>query len=167
MEKIGMQRLNERVTSLMHYLYTALISLKHDNGNTLIKVFGPTDRKDTGSNLILNVFDSAKNLYPFELIEQMAAQKKISIRSGCFCNPGIDEVNNCLTFDELTKYFSSRDKGDYHDMLHFLKKMRGANRISVGISTRKSDLDIFLSFIESFKNKQVPSDWSATAQTLV
>ena len=56
----------------------------------------------------LNFFDKNGELIPFGWIERIANQKMISIRSGCFCNPGIDEVNNCLTTDELSTYFSSR-----------------------------------------------------------
>ena len=50
---------------------------------------------------------------------------------------GIDEVNNCLTDNELATYYSSHEQGDYKDMIKFLGKMRGATRISVGIATTK------------------------------
>jgi selenocysteine lyase/cysteine desulfurase len=73
--------------------------------------------------------------------------QKISIRSGCFCNPGIDEINSCVTTEELVKYFSSRDAGGHYDMLEFLNKMRGAIRVSVGIATSKKDVDTFISFV--------------------
>ena len=49
----------------------------------------------------------------------MANQHNISLRSGCFCNPGIDEVNNCLTDNELATYYSSHEQGDYKDMIKF------------------------------------------------
>jgi len=155
MDQIGMDRLNERTTSCMAYLYTKLTELKHDNGKEVIKIFGPKERSKSGSNLILNIFDKNGHLIPFEFFEELANRKNISIRSGCFCNPGIDEINNCLTNDELSNYFLSRDKGDYEDMIAYLKKMRGATRVSVGMATRKYDLDVFISFVESFCNKQL------------
>ena len=165
MEEVGVDRLNERTSSLMHYLFTGLTKLRHDNGKEIVKIFGPKDRNKTGSNLILNIFDEEGHLIPFEFFEEMANEQNISIRSGCFCNPGIDEINNCLTNDELSNYFLSRDKGNYEDMIAFLKKMRGATRVSVGMATTKNDLDVFLDFVNSFSNKQL-SDLKVS-QTLV
>jgi selenocysteine lyase/cysteine desulfurase len=83
----------------------------------------------------------------------MANAKNISIRSGCFCNPGLDETNNCLTTDEIAKYFSSRESGDYQDMIHFLNKMRGATRVSVGWASTQKDLDAFLEFVGSLRDR--------------
>jgi len=154
-EHVGMNRLNQRVGALMDYLYRELKNLKHDNGKPIVHIFGPEERKDTGGTMIMNFFDAAGEMYPFEYIEAKTNDRNISIRSGCFCNPGIDEINNCLTTDELSRYFSSREKGDYYDMIHFLNKMRGATRVSVGIASRKSDLDVFIEFVKGLKNKKV------------
>lgn len=154
-ESIGMERLNQRVGALMDYLYKRLKTLKHDNGEPIVRIFGPEHRKDTGGTMIMNFFDVSGEMYPFEYIEAKTNERSISIRSGCFCNPGIDEINNCLTTDELSQYFSSREKGDYYDMIHFLNKMRGATRVSVGIASRKNDLDVFIEFVEGLKNKKV------------
>ena len=90
---------------------------------------------------------------PFETIEELANKKNISIRSGCFCNPGLDETNNCLTTDEIAKYFTTHSTGDYRDMIHFLNKMRGATRLSVGIASIKKDLDAFVDFVGRLKDK--------------
>lgn len=154
-ESIGIERINERTASLADYLCKQLKDIKHDGGQTIVKIFGPEDRKDIGATMIMSFFDSEGNLYPFELIEEMANKEMISIRSGCFCNPGIDEVNNCITTEDLSKYFSSREKGDYKDMIAYLNKLRGATRVSLGIATRKGDLDIFLQFVNSLKNKKI------------
>jgi molybdenum cofactor sulfurtransferase len=66
------------------------------------------------------------------------------------CNPGIDEINNCITTDELSQFFMSRDNRSDSEKSSFLGKMRGAVRISVGISTSLSDLDKFVQFIASY-----------------
>jgi hypothetical protein len=78
------------------------------------KEFSILDEQDqtyldfTGGNIILNFFDPEDEKHGFEEIEAMANREKISIRSGCFCNPGIDEINNCLTTEEISRYFTSR-----------------------------------------------------------
>ena len=151
---IKMERLTERVKSLADYLYQELLKLEHDSGEPIVKIFGPEDRGNVGGTMIMTFFDEDGKLFPFEEIEAEANQQMISIRSGCFCNPGIDEVNNCLTSEELASYFSSRDDGNYHDMISFLNKMRGATRVSLGIATIKDDLDSFISFVGKLKNKK-------------
>ena len=154
-ESIGIEKINERITGLINYLISRIKEIKHTSKVNVVKIFGPEDRKNTGGTVIVNFFDKNGSLYPFEQIEQKANAKLISIRSGCFCNPGIDEINNCLTTEELSNYFTSRDNGDYHDMISFLNKMRGATRISVGIATGRKDIETFISFVRDLKDKAI------------
>lgn len=154
-ESIGINKITERVTGLASYLASRLKNIIHDTGVSVVKIFGPPDRSHTGGTLVMNFFDEAGHPYPFEYIEELANELFISIRSGCFCNPGIDEVNNCLSTEELSAYFTSRDNGDYHDMITFLHKLRGATRVSVGIATRLHDLEVFIEFVGSLRNKTI------------
>ncbi|HNV99305.1 MAG TPA: aminotransferase class V-fold PLP-dependent enzyme [Chitinophagales bacterium] len=154
-EGIGMDRIHLRMENLMHYLIPRLTALQHSNGRELLHIFGPRNRAACGGTIVLNIFDIHGNQYPFEHIEQDASKMGISIRSGCFCNPGIDETNNCLTAEELSRYYSSRDNGDFRDMMQYLGKMRGAIRISVGIPTTQSDLDTCIRFISNYIDKEV------------
>lgn len=137
-------------------LLQRLLKLRHDNGLPLVKLYGPANTKDRGGTFLINFFDVYGQQYPFQYIEQQANEEMISLRSGCFCNPGIDELNNCLTADELKKYFTSRDYGDYDDMTQFLGKMRGAVRISIGMPTTKNDINKFICFAKKFLDMEVP-----------
>jgi len=148
MQKIDLKRLNERVKSLTVYLLNGLESLKYDNDLTKVQVFGKTDLAHRGGTLVMSFFDGEGKKRDFEDIELQANAKGISIRSGCFCNPGIDEVNNCLTTEELSQYYVTHNKGDYKDMIAYLGKMRGATRVSVGMATNKADLDQFIEFVD-------------------
>ena len=152
-ENIGIEKINERVTSLRKYLFQNIDELYHENGQKLVQIFGPKDGKNLGGTIILSFYDKNGTRYEFEQIEEMANQHNISLRSGCFCNPGIDETNNCLTDNELATYYSSHESGDYKDMIKFLGKMRGATRISVGIATTKKDIDILMNFMNELLNK--------------
>lgn len=154
-DEIGIERVNERVTGLINHLCHTLKEVKHSNGNPIVRIFGPKDRDQVGGTLIMNFFDPDGKLHAFEAIEESANAKMISIRSGCFCNPGIDEVNNCLTTEELSTYFSSRESGNYYDMIDYLQKMRGATRVSVGIATRLKDLNTFIEFVTNLKDKSL------------
>lgn len=103
----------------------------------------------------MNVLDINGDQYPFESVERNASDHGISIRSGCFCNPGIDETNYCLTEEELARFYSSRDKGNYADMKLYLGKMRGAIRVSVGYATVQRDIDAFIAFLKTYLNVAV------------
>lgn len=157
-EEIGIERINHRVKALISALAEELKKLKHNNGRSVVKIFGPEDFENHGGTIILNFFDSNGKKYPIEYIQEIADEQMISLRSGCFCNPGIDEISNCITNEELAKYFESRDNGDYHDMVHFLGKMRGAIRISVGIATSMQDLERFVKLASLMKNKTLIDD---------
>ncbi len=63
---------------------------------------------------------------------------------------GMEEINHPLTEEELSAYFSSRDEGNYYDIVVFLNKMRGAPRVSVGLATSKRDIDAFVSFVKEY-----------------
>ena len=154
-EAIGMTKINERVQSLMDYLVTELKDLQHSNGNKQLDIFGPATRKKTGGTAIMCFLNPDGKKIPFEKIDDMANQKGISIRSGCFCNPGLDETTNCITVEEITKYFTSRESGNYYDMIDYLQKMRGATRVSVGIATTISDLNAYISFVKALKDKTI------------
>lgn len=153
-ESIGMGRINRRVRQLTQALIQKMQNLHHDNGAPLVRIFGPTDMNLKGGTIIFNVNDPDGHLFPFEEVEQAANEALISLRTGCFCNPGIDEVNNCVTTEDMAQYFSSRKTGNFHDMLEFLGKMRGAIRISVGIPTSGSDIDRFMAFLKQYQDRQ-------------
>ncbi len=152
-ESIGMERINRRVKHLTQMLIQQMLDLRHDNGQPLVRIFGPTNLDVKGGTIIFNVSDGEGHAFPFEEVEQRANSQLISLRTGCFCNPGIDEVNNCVTTEEMAKYFSSRKTGNMHDMFEFLGKMRGAIRISVGIPTSVGDLERFIQFLQGYRNK--------------
>ncbi len=156
-ESIGMKRLNERVESMMEYLYSNLKNIHHSNGEKQLDIFGHPSRKNTGGTMIMCFKNPDGSKIGFEKIEELANKKNISLRSGCFCNPGLDETNNCLASEELAKYFESRESGNYWEMIKYLNKMRGATRISVGIATNKNDLNAFLLFVKNLKDKTITS----------
>lgn len=153
LNQIGMDRINERITSLSNYLYNQLRIIKHSTGKPVVQIYGPQNRKQTGGTLTMNFYNAQGDQYPFQFVEDQANQLAISIRSGCFCNPGIDETLQNISPDELDSYFTSRKTGDYQDIVNQLGRSRGAIRVSVGVATRKKDLDYFLEFVRFFKYK--------------
>jgi len=148
-KELGMDTIQKRLSALTDHLINELNQLKHVNGKMLIHVFGPNSNERRGSTIIMNFFDSNEEKIDVSEIEQKAAANNISIRIGCFCNPGIDEITNCITSEELSVFYSSRDDAHY-DKIHFLGRMRGAIRISLGLMSNYEDCEKYLDFCRSF-----------------
>jgi selenocysteine lyase/cysteine desulfurase len=155
---IQIETVSSRIKELCGLLIRYLSELKHDNGLPLIKIYGPKDIENRGGNILFNFFDIYGQQYPFQSIEKRANENLICLRTGCFCNPGIDEINNGIEQSDLSSYFANRRKADYWDMVYFLGKLRGAIRISVGIPTTTRDIDRFIDFTKMFINRIVPSN---------
>jgi molybdenum cofactor sulfurtransferase len=153
---VRMENISSRIKALCKLLLRNLLQLTHNNGLPLIKLYGPKDTKNRGGTILFNVLDEQGQLYPFQHIEHLANAEKISLRTGCFCNPGMDELINGLTTEQLKSYFTSRDRGNYDDMTTFLGKRRGAVRISVGLPTTTVDIARFIGFVKKFLNTAVP-----------
>ncbi len=155
---IDIDYINTRIKELSQYFLSVLTKLRHDNGKPLIKLYGPENTENRGGTFLLNFFDTNGQQYPFAYIEQLANANNISLRTGCFCNPGIDETIHCLSAEQLKNYFTGREHGDYYDMINFLGKLRGAVRVSIGFPTIIADIEKFKLFARTLLNKTVPED---------
>ncbi|MEO0332243.1 MAG: aminotransferase class V-fold PLP-dependent enzyme [Bacteroidota bacterium] len=151
--QIGIERINSRIASLSEYLYCELQKIRHITGQSVVQMYGPENRKEVGGTITMNFYDALRKRYHFQSIEDQANKRSISIRSGCFCNPGIDETQQNIYTTELEDYFVSHQESSYQEIATQLGHVRGAVRISVGVATRKKDLDYFLDFVRLFKNK--------------
>lgn len=149
---IGIDRIGRRVSELTGILLRTLPGIRYGNGNPVVHLFGPENLSVRGGTVIMTFYRPDGRLIPFEKIDALAAERMISLRSGCFCNPGIDEVNHCISNEELARYFSSHRSGNYRNMVAFLGKMRGATRISVGLATTLADLHRFFGLVEHLRD---------------
>ena len=152
---LGMQRIGERIRRLSAYLLERIQQLKHDNGRPLIRLYGPANPEKRGATFLMNFMDAGGRMYPFQEIEDRANAAMISLRSGCFCNPGIDELNHGISGEELRNFFVSRNEGDYHEMIGHLGRWRGAVRVSLGYPTTRGDIEKFAGFARGFLNKKM------------
>lgn len=159
-KSIGMDRITERVTGLTKVFLEEMTKLKHSNGTPIVRMFGPSNTENRGGTVILNFQCPDENVFPFDWIEEQANKQLISIRSGCFCNPGIDETNHCVSNEEMAKYYTSRKEKEFDSTTGYLKymsqligRMRGATRVSFGIATTSKDIARFVEFVNELKDK--------------
>jgi len=164
-DSIGIERIHDRILDLSSYFLQEIKKLQHDNNLSLVKVYGPENVNERGGTFLLNFFDVNGDKHPFQRVEEMANKEMISFRTGCFCNPGIDELNHCISPDLLAAYFTSRENGDYFDFIDYAKKMRGAVRISLGIATTKKDIQLFFRFLSKLVNQTITCSQSQLQRT--
>jgi molybdenum cofactor sulfurtransferase len=151
-ESIGYDVIHERVRSLAGWLLDNLTSMKHSNGRQLVRVYGPTTTQGRGGAVTLNFYDKEDNAIDHRFIEDQANEANISLRTGCFCNPGAGEVALGISRVELDVCFTSPGHEDRLSLDDFRLcidgKSSGAVRISVGMVTNFNDVQRFLAFAE-------------------
>jgi selenocysteine lyase/cysteine desulfurase len=150
MESIGYDVIHERVDSLTGWLLDNLTAIKHSNGLPLVRVYGPTTLERRGGAVTVNFYDQNDQALDHRFIEQKANETNISLRTGCFCNPGAGEVALGISRVELDVCFTQpghEERLTVDDFRHCIDgKSSGAVRISVGMVTNFNDIQGFLAF---------------------
>ncbi|MCZ2126178.1 MAG: aminotransferase class V-fold PLP-dependent enzyme [Anaerolineales bacterium] len=149
-ESIGYEVIGERVETLTGWLLDNLTAMKHSTGVPLVRVFGPTSTEDRGGAITVNFYDKDDRAFDHRFIESEANKVNISLRTGCFCNPGAGEVALGISRVELDVCFTRPEHKDVMSLDEFRKcidgKSSGAVRISVGMLTNFNDAHALLTF---------------------
>lgn len=150
---IGYETIHARVMALTQYLLDELSALRHANGATLARIYGPLDTTRRGGTVTMNFYDADGRALDHREIERRANARNISLRTGCFCNPGGGEIALGITGTELSQCF--RQPG--HEARFTIDDFRmcvdgkssGAVRVSVGLVSNLQDVETFLEFAQS------------------
>lgn len=152
-ESIGYDVISERVHCLTGWLLGKLTEMKHSTGVSLVRLYGPTQMEERGGAVTVNFYDKDNNAIDHRSIEEQANKVNISLRTGCFCNPGAGEVALGISRVELDVCFTSQEHEDRLSIDDFRLcidgKSSGAVRISVGMVTDFKDVQGFLAFATS------------------
>jgi selenocysteine lyase/cysteine desulfurase len=148
-ESIGMDAISERVGRLTAHLLAGLIGLRHGNGAPMVRIYGPTDVHDRGGTVSLNLLDPDGVLVDERLVAAESAAEGISLRTGCFCNPGAGEGAFDLTRGKLkgSRGWGTRTIDEYLVKLDLLTG--GAVRVSLGTASNLADVERFLGFLSA------------------
>lgn len=157
-DSIGVELIHERVETLTGWLLAALTSLRHSNDAPLVRIYGPTDTESRGGTIAFNFYDPDARLVDYHKVEQAANRVNISLRTGCFCNPGAGELAHGLTADEMAEAFQNEERMTMDQfqaiVLSKHKKSAGAVRVSLGIASNFADVYRFLGFAASFLDRE-------------
>ncbi len=152
--RIGIEKIHTRVRCLTGWLLDALGKIRHRNGERLVCIYGPLDTTMRGGTIALNLFDAHGHFIDHRLVEQRANQVNISLRTGCFCNPGSGELALGIEPAELNACFADKSQMTLDDFRRCIDdKSTGAVRISVGLVTNFQDVYRFVQFIQSFVDR--------------
>jgi len=153
LESLGMENIQRYVMALTDLLLRELLALKHPNGASLVRVYGPCTTEGRGGTVAFNLLDPAGTVIDCRLVEQAAAAANISIRTGYFCNPGAAEASFELPEDEARRCYEEL-AGDTFTLKQFSvclhHKPVGAVRASLGLSNNEADVHRFIELLRSF-----------------
>jgi molybdenum cofactor sulfurtransferase len=153
---IGYETIHERVRTLTGWLLDNLSEMKHRSGVPLVRIYGPLTTDRRGGAVTANFYDAAGQPVDHRFIELEAGQHNISLRTGCFCNPGAGEIALGLSKPELAACFTQPG----HDQRLSLDDFRlcidgkssGAVRVSVGLVSNFEDVQALLKFARGLLN---------------
>ena len=151
LQRIGTELIHTRVTTLTAWLLKCLSSLSHSNGAPLIEIYGPREMVHRGASVAMNFLDPAGTVFNFRFVEEAASGFNISLRTGCFCNPGAGEIAFGLTKKDMVDCFGNEERASFEQCILAVKgKTAGAVRVSLGIATNFADVYRFLRFVRTF-----------------
>ncbi len=151
---IGIDTIHERVMCLTGWLLDRLTTLRHSNGTPVVQVYGPITTERRGGTIAFNFFNPQGKLLDCYEQQEKTNQLRVSVRSGCFCNPGIREVALGFREEDLVNCFRDKDRMSYEQFLHAIDGQKaGALRISVGVASNFADVYRFMQFAQTFVDR--------------
>jgi selenocysteine lyase/cysteine desulfurase len=152
LQQVGMQTLQTRVNCLTDWLITQLLAIRLGNGRPMVRLYGPANMHMRGGTVTLNCYDPQGHLIDYRRIEELAGGARISLRTGCFCNPGAGESAEDLSEEDMRAGIAQ--SGGEINLLRFSQalqqrggKSAGAIRVSTGIASNWADVERFLAFV--------------------
>ena len=154
---IGMETIATRVRCLTEWLLTQLLELRHTNGRHMVRIYGPVTASARGGTVTMNFYDPDGHLIDYRRVEEMAGKERISLRTGCFCNPGAGEAAEGLTEDDVAAAMRESPDMTMPRFLQFIThrdgKSAGAIRVSLGLASNFADVDRFIRFAAGLRDQ--------------
>lgn len=156
LELVGVAAVHDRVMCLTGWLLEQMTALCHDNGAPLVRVFGPQTVAGRGGTIAFYLLDPSGDVFDVRQVESLAGEQRISLRTGCFCNPGDGEVAHDLHPDEMAQCFASQAPVSYTQFFSLIHDRTGKTpttiRVSLGIVSNFADVYHFMDFVTTFRN---------------
>ena len=157
LEAAGLDAIHTRVQCLTGWLLQELLALRHANGRHMCRIYGPADTVDRGGTITFNLYDPEGHLLDYRRIEELATERRISLRTGCFCNPGTGETAEGITDEDVQVALAAGTDMSLPRFMQVIQhrggRSAGAIRASLGIASNFSDVSRFLDFVAGFRDQ--------------
>lgn len=149
----GLILIQDHTNYLINYCIDKLIELEHFNKQKLVEIYRKqihgSIKNNYGPILSFNLKNSAGSYIGFRLVDKLAQENHIYLRTGCFCNIGACQLYMKHLRDN-TNFFENfklhgHECGDHIDLINDLPT--GAIRVSFGYCSIKQDVDKFIQFL--------------------
>lgn len=154
--RIGLDTIHRRAAILTSWVLEQLVRLRHSNGRRMVRLYGPADLRARGATVTFNLIDPDGRIVDERRIGADAAAAMISLRTGCFCNPGAGEAMFGLDPVDLRRA-DHRTSSTIDEYLHDLGlPVAGGIRISFGLASNFADADRFLRWVVATYRDALP-----------
>jgi selenocysteine lyase/cysteine desulfurase len=143
-----MDLIHQRVMCLTGWLIDRLAALRHGNGAPMARIYGPAGTRDRGGTVAFSLLDPGGRVIDERAVARDTSAAGISIRTGCFCNPGAGQGAFEVTTADWRRAWRVRARtyDQYVDLLGM--PAGGAHRASVGLASNLDDVERFVAFVE-------------------
>jgi len=154
--RIGYETIHARVECLTGWLLQELAALRHGNGSPVVRIYGPVANDARGGTVACNFYSCEGRFIDHRVIEERAGGGNISVRTGCFCNPGGGEAALGISAQELSACFTrTPDRLSLDDFRRCIDdKSTGAVRLSLGLMSNFADVYRFMRFASGLADRR-------------
>ena len=159
LERVGIERIHDHVQALADELLAVLASLQHASGSPAATVYGPATLDGRGATIAFNFLHPDGRVIDERYVDRVARDHSISLRTGCFCNPGAGEVAFTISRETLVggEFGDGMTLDDYVEAIGL--PSGGAVRASLGLASNHADVARFADFAHELLDvDDVPDD---------
>jgi molybdenum cofactor sulfurtransferase len=159
LDRVGLETIQARVAVLGDWLLENLGELRHSDGSPAAIIYGPRSWQQRGATIAFNLLHPDGRVVDERYVDRIAHRHNVSLRTGCFCNPGAGELAFTISRETLVG-------GEFGDAMALDDYVRaiglpsgGAVRASLGLATNFNDLHRFMRFAAEFVDLiDIPGD---------
>jgi selenocysteine lyase/cysteine desulfurase len=122
-------------------------------------VYGPRTTEARGATIAFNFLHPDGRIVDERYVDRVARRHSLSLRTGCFCNPGAGEIAFTISRETLVggDFGESMTLDDYVEAIGL--PSGGAVRASLGLASNSADVARFAEFAREFTDLPgVPDD---------
>jgi selenocysteine lyase/cysteine desulfurase len=157
--RVGIDAIHRRVRCLTHWTLDSLADLRHHSGRRLVQVHGPHEIQERGGTISFSMHDRDGCPIDDLRVEMLAKEANISLRTGCFCNPGAAEAAHHLSKADLCQWFGRSQPVSYLEFRDHLRqqyrRFPSAIRVSFGVASNFADAYRLVAFLQGFLDRSV------------